>query len=746
MKWKWYALPLGIFFTVFSSPGTVAEDQRKSTIVAGDVNQDGQTDIRDLSELAEYWDESLERFGTSNTRLLGDIETNWRMPVNATLLSLLQANAFTPQMAASTSSKAKHLSPRKRSEYDRKRESLLTTTEKSIEKGFVSDFRALGFGAEFPTDSALVQRPKAQVFKVPVDPETGRTPLVSSTNFANLPGGGFIENTQTGQFPRYDLPIENEVFQFEFSSNYARELDILGFDLELEARYAAITGGTRLDIDRERYSDNTTHRVYIRFYRSYGWFYMPDDEIEKNLTADFRTLRDKLLCQNSLDPEDDDPPCDPLIDLTETYGDYYAVAQHRAASILISVDITTASEVSKESIEADIDFKYDSIEAFVDFRSAFNKLRERYSNLKDIKVTSTVVGGPATINIDGNSISLAAALSAFDSEVKEDAESGSAFLAKIIREWTTKTNIENSVPVDYLYRSIAERFAGQQKLPWDKGVSLRAWFRRYNEAYQQLARAQLILTDSGATLSEDPNEPPLLEDIRVATNYNYVLSEPPFDPDGTYGGYNDLLSYFGNQYLKSLVVFDSLIQIGQEIERSSGEAPVFFTGIEPGFQVPAFFVPVPGPEYITLRSTITHNSGIPSTNCIGDVTTTWQLSIEGWDFVDFNTRYYPLYYFYEDLYNLSSNTNVPGVPRYHSSYKGAGKWEVSFTFGKTNDTNEANCFGRARTWHSDGRQGMYFGLYDRKTREVIQVACGEPNCDTDVNRNLVNDRGAEIVP
>ncbi len=584
--WSGLALFLGVWLGVTCNDAVSQPFERY--IVQGDVNKSRVTDLDDLSLVGMNWGETtLDKYGLTSETLAADISTYWRQTVQATLASQAALAYFETGVMANPSPAAKALTPKMAKQYG-----------EILEKAGYDDKEiggalAIGFAVDMPVKGQPVVTKREQVFNLLDDRD--QTILLSNRTFSEVPRGGFVEQNNELEvgIPRYTsgilfnaaFPVESTEFLFDTIESSYEEASVLGIDLSVAARYAAYSGSLELGIDSGYFADRRHFKAIMVIRQSFGWRYAPSDLIEENLTELFRTRRDAAL----IDTE---------IDLTKEFGTFVAVADHPVRSLIMTIDVTTEKEESRDEMSSRLKFAFGGIGSNFDLDAALNRLKSSISEISDVSVRLDVIGGPILIDIDGQGPGQSVTLQGLTTSIAQDASLGISVKDRfdgLVNAWVAAGNITNAVPVDFVYSPVAN-FQRIERNPLSKGTSMRAWFKRYLEADEALQRANLILR----SITRVPEEGalPEVQNITLKDDYSYLGAVEPFSapviPGGpnTYGTYSNYREYAANQYLDTAQLYFDLFEKGQKIASSTIQDPELFLPGEPFYQVPEFTTPL----------------------------------------------------------------------------------------------------------------------------------------------------------
>jgi len=692
-------------------------------VVNGDVNKDGTTDLDDLCNLGLNWARAADKYAVQNSTLATDISNSWGETMSATLLSQARAAAFDTELVANIAPSTKAISKAQRARYIESLDKAGFNT-KGTEPSL-----GIGFAVDLPAKGQPIALPRKQIFNIPADPDTGETPLIYGKTLSNVHRGGYQESsiTNTDEVNRYNLaiynanfPVDSTEFKFASLSTSFEEASILGFDIGVSARYAAFTGSLDFAYNSEFYADRRNFKLVFLIRQSYGWTYMPSDAIEENLTDEFRIRRDLAIM-------------DDTVDLTEEFGQYVATAEHRVRSLVITISVETYKEEDRTEFGGRLKAAFDGVGYAFSLNAGLRSLKENNVEIRNIEIDVSEIGGPSSVMVQypGELTPISRSVQAEMLDIAQKAANGTPDdfrYAPLLDAWIQAGNLSNASAVDFVYSPIAD-FQKEDRNPLGKSSMLRAWFKKYLETDQALARANKILASIDRYPYEDaPCDP---DNTIFEPQYEYLNAVPAFTnpttPGGdfTYGGKDSYLEYARDQYCDTVDLYRDLFIEGQKIVSSTVSAPETFQPQDPFWDVPGFYAPTYSVSGILINReppTGTCDTNTVGTFCTQCVQADWNVRVNGLKLRD-QSRYQLIY--------LTTPVDQRVGFQYQKCDSAPSRWEVTripnqedftLTFGVKGQNNNtcggvADCYIDWLNW--DLNTGVLVGLYDTQLQLVV---------------------------
>jgi len=475
-----------------------AQESKAPPVIWGDITRDGVVDLKDLNRLARDWNDpvALASYAPHTptaspteiaTRLRDEISLNWQKSVPGILRKLGWSN----------------------------RNMVVGPTiggKSAFSKGSLPI--AIGTGITVSDDTVDYVTASLPIFRptlndiIPVDPRP-------ANDVASL---GIRERDVNN--PRYVAPIATSS-QSKYMYSFAEEASFRGFDVSVNARFAAAKGSLDQSFKSQQYKSERKHIYISKLRKDFGWFFVPPDDMGALLTEGFKN-----------DIKSPDPEF-----VRSRYGTHYVYAVHKFSELHVTVEIDTTQTKSRSEMETTIKAKIGGGLWSASAQSNLRNLAETSSNIGSVVVRIDSLGGPQVVNIDGKNYTFPIAVDIFD----QSSDNLLAKMLKLQQAWSASPNnlAGNAGAQDYYLRPLSDFLDESTRLPYSRDNQLRNWFEWYikyltvhNEIYQDI-------------YDETQN--------RIRTRYRYFEQSPlPQNLASQYSNWPAYFDWAGNYYDEKL--------------------------------------------------------------------------------------------------------------------------------------------------------------------------------------------------
>lgn len=507
----------------------------------GDITMDRNVDLNDLVALARNWNNAPSMYGYDASTILNEISRRWLQTVPLPLADLQWANRISMGSVESFPFAKNALEDYKSEGY----------------------YQAIGFGITYPESRQLNPVSGKRVFNIP---NCGGQPCLTPVRFSQLPEGYDDSEDATR---RFDFPLQEETYYFDYISSFAQELDVKGFDLNVEAKYSVYSGSVRSRARSNYYKSTRNHKVIFRATKSYGWFYLNDDLIKENLTEDFK---DALASINSRD-------------VINAFGTHYIYAEHLQSDLIIEVDFSTTTEKQRDQFGLIVKAAMDTPGTSFAMGAGITSLQASSEEIEIGRVTLTRRGGPNVITyidpVTGENATFTGSLVLDISNLERTRQR----IGAISDAWSAAVNPLNAVATDFISRPITD-FYDSQVLPWTKEANMRIWFERYLRFTEQLEI--LEGTDNFAGVFDLDLDPP-----QLTRRFRHYRQAGDQNNNPAPGNFNDWEEYLWSRWEITAERYPLLLAAGRQLfeAKETDDILAIFNPRDSNFRLPLVELP-----------------------------------------------------------------------------------------------------------------------------------------------------------
>jgi hypothetical protein len=409
-------------------------------VVWGNVTRDAKVDLLDLNMLAQNWNEANQLFTmkpdqSSNDaaeEVLGSLQRHWKEAVPGALRALGWDNR-----------------------------NLLMGTAAGVAAKVESQPIAVGRGVQLPgpTSDTLILTSMLPVF-VAVRDLHYTSVVPQSLQIQDLPG----VNGSSDPLHRYTwdtwAPETDSIERYFYS--FSEESAFKGFDLSVNARYAAFNGSLDSSFSNSQYRNAKEHRFASKLHKDFGWY-----EVKHELA---RTLLADGFMSALANP-------DPSVAISR-YGTHYVSAVHLFSELYVEVTIKTTQVMERTEAETKVKAAIGGSLWSANARARLQSMASNSSFSSDISIRITRKGGPIEINVPGvGKVSFPMSVNIWDSSATNILN----HMGDLQKAWAESLDNHAGIAVgqDYFLRPITDFLPDSALLPFSRERDLRTWFEWY---------------------------------------------------------------------------------------------------------------------------------------------------------------------------------------------------------------------------------------------------------------------------